>query len=60
MSNPTPKRQDVLTQPVAPDKWQAQRDKERITLQDHKFIPHRNTTTTGTYTGSELRYRGQA
>lgn len=48
-----------LDNPIATKKWQAQRNAERITLQDHKTIPHLNSTMGGRYEGKELQYRGR-
>lgn len=48
-----------ITQPVNPDKWEAQREKERITLRDHQNVPHRNSTMRERYEGKELQYRGR-
>ena len=36
----TRKKDTALAQPVAPDKWERQRQAERITLQDRKTVPH--------------------
>ena len=49
-----------LANPIAIKKWQAQRNAERITLQDHKTLPHINSTMRDRYDGRELRYRGRA
>ena len=49
----------ALANPVPLTKWEAQREKERITLQDHPNIPHRNSTMRGLYEGKELQYRGK-
>jgi len=38
-------------------KWEAQREKERITLRDHPTVPHLNSTMRGRYEGKELNYR---
>ena len=48
-----------LANPIAIKKWQAQREKERITLKDHQTIPHLNSTMGGRYEGKELQYRGR-
>ena len=48
-----------LANPIAIKKWQAQRNAERITMQDHQTIPHRNSTMGGRYEGKELQYRGR-
>ena len=48
-----------MANPVPQTKWEAQREKERITLQDHTAIPHRNSTMRGLYEGKELQYRGR-
>ena len=58
---PTPAAPPVasLANPIAIKKWQAQRNAERITLQDHQTIPHRNSTMGGRYEGKELQYRGR-
>ena len=49
----------ALSNPVPQTKWEAQREKERITLRDHQNIPHRNSTMGGRYEGKELEYRGR-
>ena len=49
----------ALSNPVPQTKWEAQRNKERITLKDHQTIPHRNSTMRGLYEGKELQYRGR-
>jgi hypothetical protein len=49
----------ALSNPVPQTKWEAQREKERITLQDHRAIPILNSTTRGRYEGKELQYRGR-
>ena len=49
----------ALSNPVPQPKWEAQRNKERITLRDHQNIPHLNSTMTGRYEGKELQYRGR-
>lgn len=48
-----------LANPVPQTKWEVQREKERITLQDHPSVPHRNSTMRGRYEGKELQYRGR-
>ncbi len=48
-----------LAHPVPQTKWEAQREKERITLKDHASIPHLNSTMGGRYEGKELQYRGR-
>ena len=48
-----------LSNPVPQTKWEAQREKERITLRDHQNIPHLNSTMGGRYEGKELQYRGR-
>lgn len=55
----TKKKQDYLVQPITPDKWERQRNAERITLQDRKTVPHLNSTMGGRYEGKELQYRGR-
>ena len=55
----TKKKQDYLAPPVTPDKWERQRQAERITLQDRKTVPHLNSTVGGRYEGKELQYRGR-
>ena len=55
----TKKKQDHLAQPVNADKWERQRNAERITVQDRKTVPHLNSTMGGRYEGKELRYRGR-
>ena len=49
----------ALSNPVAPSKWEAQREKERISLSDHQTIPHLNSTMRGRYVPKELDYRGR-
>lgn len=49
----------ALSNPVPLTKWEAQREKERVTMQDHPTIPHLNSTTCGRYEGKELSYRGR-
>ena len=54
------KRKDItLAQPVNADKWERQRQAERITQRDHQTIPHLNSTMGGRYEGKELSYRGR-
>ena len=55
----TRKKDTALAQPVNPDKWERQRNAERITLQDRKTVPHLNSTTCGRCEGKELQYRGR-
>ena len=55
----TRKKQDHLAQPVNADKWEHQRQAERITVQDRKTVPHLNSTVGGRYEGKELQYRGR-
>ena len=55
----TKKKQDHLAQPVNADKWERQRQAERITLQDRKTVPHLNSTMGGRHEGKELQYRGR-
>ena len=55
----TRKKDTALAQPVNADKWERQRHAERITLQDRKTVPHRNSTMRGRYEGKELSYRGR-
>jgi len=38
----TRKKDTALAQPVNPDKWERQRQAERITVQDRKTVPHLN------------------
>ena len=54
----TRKKEAKLAQPVNADKWERQRNAERITLRDHQTIPHLNSTMGGRYEGKELQYRG--
>ena len=61
-TNPTKPKKPAgfaLSNPVPQTKWEVQREKERITLQDHPNIPHRNSTMRGLYEGKELQYRGR-
>ena len=54
------KRKDITqSQPVNPDKWERQRQAERITPQDRKTVPHLNSTMRERYEGKELSYRGR-
>ena len=53
------KKDAALSQPVNADKWERQRNAERITLQDRKTVPHLNSTMGGRYEGKELSYRGR-
>ena len=54
------KRKDITqSQPVTPDKWERQRNAERISLSEHKTVPHLNSTVGGRYEGKELSYRGR-
>jgi hypothetical protein len=55
----TKKKEAKLAQPVAPDKWERQRHAERISLSEHKTVPHLNSTMGGRYDGKELSYRGR-
>jgi hypothetical protein len=55
----TRKKQDHLAKTITPDKWELQRQAERITLQDRKTVPHVNSTMGGRYEGMELHYRGR-
>ena len=55
----TRKKQDHLAQPVNADKWERQRNAERISLSKHQTIPHLNSTMGGRYEGKELSYRGR-
>ena len=55
----TRKKDTALAQPVTPDKWERQRQAERISLGEHKTVPHLNSTMGGRYEGKELQYRGQ-
>ncbi len=55
----TRKKDTALAQPVTPDKWERQRQAERITVQDRKTVPHLNSTVGGRYEGKELQYRGR-
>lgn len=54
------KRKDITqSQPVNADKWERQRQAERISLSEHKTVPHLNSTMGGRYEGKELSYRGR-
>ena len=54
------KRKDITkSQPVNADKWERQRNAERISLSEHKTVPHLNSTMGGRYEGKELQYRGR-
>ena len=55
----TRKKEAKLAQPVNADKWERQRQAERITLDDRKTVPHLNSTMGGRYEGKELSYRGR-
>ena len=55
----TRKKDTALAQPVNADKWERQRNAERITVQDRKTVPHLNSTMGGRYEGKELQYRGR-
>ena len=55
----TKKKEAKLAQPIAPDKWERQRQAERISLSEHKTVPHLNSTVGGRYDGKELSYRGR-
>ena len=55
----TRKKDTALAQPVTPDKWERQRQAERITMKDRKTVPHLNSTVGGRYEGKELSYRGR-
>lgn len=55
----TKKKEAKLAQPIAPDKWERQRQAERITPDDRKTVPHLNSTMRGRYEGKELQYRGR-
>ena len=55
----TRKKEAKLAQPVNADKWERQRQAERITQRDHQTIPHLNSTMGGRYEGKELSYRGR-
>ena len=55
----TRKKQDHLAKTMTPDKWERQRNAERISLSEHKTVPHLNSTVGGRYDGKELSYRGR-
>ena len=55
----TRKKDTALAQPVNPDKWERQRNAERISLSEHQTSPHLNSTMGGRYEGKELSYRGR-
>lgn len=55
----TRKKEAKLAQPVTNDKWERQRQAERISLSEHKTVPHLNSTMGGRYEGKELSYRGR-
>ena len=55
----TRKKQDHLAKTMTPDKWERQRNAERISLSEHKTVPHLNSTMGGRYEGKELQYRGR-
>ena len=55
----TRKKDTALAQPVTPDKWERQRQSERIILSEHKTVPHLNSTMGGRYESKELKYRGR-
>ena len=55
----TRKKDTALAQPVNADKWERQRQAERISLSEHKTVPHLNSTVGGRYEGKELQYRGR-
>ena len=55
----TRKKDTALAQPVNADKWERQRQAERISLSEHQTIPHLNGTMGGRYEGKELQYRGR-
>ena len=59
MTKPTKPAGFALSNPVPQTKWEALREKERITLKDHHAIPHLNSTMGGRYEGKELQYRGR-
>jgi len=60
MTTPTKPAGFALSNPVPQTKWEAQRNAEHITLQDHKTLPHINSTMRDRYDGRELSYRGRA
>ena len=55
----TRKKEAKLAQPVNADKWERQRQAERISLSERQTIPHLNSTMGGRYEGKELSYRGR-
>ena len=55
----TRKKDTALAQPVTPDKWERQRQAERITLQDRKTAPHLKRTMGARYEGKQLQDRGR-
>ena len=55
----TRKKQDHLAKTITHDKWERQRQAERITPSEHKTVPHLNSTMGGRYEGKELSYRGR-
>ena len=55
----TRKKQDHLAKTITPDKWERQRNAERISLSEYKTVPHLNSTVGGRYEGKELSYRGR-
>ena len=55
----TRKKQDHLAKTMTPDKWERQRQAERISLSGYKTVPHRNSTMRERYEGKELSYRGR-
>ena len=59
MTRPKPKNAPALAQFAVPSKHAALRARERISLQDHRELPHINSTTTGLYDGRGLHYRGR-
>ena len=59
MTTPKKPAGSALSNPVPQTKWEAQREKERITLKDHQTIPHLSSTMGGRYEGKELQYRGR-
>lgn len=55
----TKKKEAKLAQPVKYDKWERQRNAERISLSEQKTVPHLNSTMGGRHEGKELSYRGR-
>ena len=55
----TRKKQDHLAKTMTPDKWERQRNAERITQRDHQTIPHLNSTMGGRDEGKKWQYRGR-